>query len=349
VPNPVAVDADPRLQLLTEWLQRTLRYDFTIAVASADASFRRYFRVTPRSSDAPIAGTLIAMDAPPAKENLAPYLQVANLLVAAGVNAPKVLERELEQGFLLISDLGSRTYLAELNESQTDAARADALYSDALDALLQMQRIAIGSGFPSYDSASLQREMQLFIDWYLGKHLGRTLSPAAQSALQAAFAELIRSALAQPQVFVHRDYHSRNLMAVRTDPGSSLGNRNPGVLDFQDAVVGPVTYDLVSLLRDCYVAWPLARVHGWALAYRERAHAAGIDVGSDPQLFLRWFDLMGVQRHLKAVGIFARLWHRDGKSGYLGDVPRTLAYIRQVLPQYPELEPLARIVNDLPA
>ena len=343
MPNPVAIDADPRLKLLTEWLQRTLRHDFSIAVASADASFRRYFRVTPRGGDA--ASTLIAMDAPPDKENLAPYLQVAELLVAAGVNAPKVLSRELQQGFLLISDLGSRTYLAELNESQAlqDAMRIDALYSDALDALLQMQRIAIGSALAPYSSALLQREMQLFVDWYLGKHLGRTLSTAAQSALQSAFAQLTASALAQPQVFVHRDYHSRNLMALRADR-----TRNPGVLDFQDAVVGPVTYDLVSLLRDCYVAWPLARVHGWAFTYWERARAAGIEVGADRQQFLRWFDLMGVQRHLKAVGIFARLWHRDGKPGYLGDVPRTLGYIRQVLPQYPELAPLARIVDDLP-
>jgi len=332
--DPAINRADERLQLLATWARSILATDdLRISVASADASFRRYFRVHSPS------GTWIVMDAPPAQENVEPYIAIARMLVAAGVNAPIVHAQDLASGFLLLSDLGDRTYLMDLSNGQ----RSEELYRDALGALVRMQ-LGCEPGtrdLPPYDAALLKREMELFPDWLLDKHFGITLDAATRAKLDDAFAILIETALDQPRVFVHRDYHSRNLMVIEDERRGA----NPGVLDFQDAVHGPVTYDLVSLLRDCYIAWPLERVHAWLRDYRILAAQGGIDVGASEQQFLRWFDLMGVQRHLKASGIFARLWHRDGKRGYLNDIPRTLDYIRAVLPTYPELHFIAPLLE----
>jgi N-acetylmuramate 1-kinase len=324
---------DRRLEQLQQWLSVLFgSRDFSVAPASADASFRRYFRVTRNEQ------TWIAMDAPPEKENIEPYIRVANMLVATGVNAPHILETNLAEGFLLNSDLGGRTYLAEID----GGGDADRLYHDAMDALVQIQANGREHAvqLPPYDEALLRREMSLFPEWFCGKHLQLSLDAATTASLERVVDALVAEALAQPRVFVHRDYHSRNLMVG----GGRLG-ANPGILDFQDAVYGPVTYDLVSLLRDCYVAWPIERVHGWVARFREVAKAAGVDTGSDQKAFLRWFDFMGVQRHLKAIGIFARLWHRDGKPGYLKDIPRTLNYVRVVSGSYPELQFLRELID----
>ena len=325
--------SDARLAALRDWLRGLPGLaGATLAPASADASFRRYFRVT-----APDGANFIAMDAPPGREDLGPFLDVTERLLAAGLRVPRVHARDLAQGFLLLDDLGRTHYLQAL-----DDASADRLYGAAMDALLALQG-ADDAGLPPFDAALLDTEMALFRDWFLGEHLGLALDEADRAALEAVAGALIDNALAQPQVFVHRDYHSRNLMVTGPD--------GPGIIDHQDAVTGPLTYDLVSLLRDCYIAWPAARVRGWALDFRRRLLAAGrLDPAVDEATFLRWFDLMGVQRHLKAIGIFARLCHRDGKPGYLNDIPRTLGYLRQVAPQYPETRPLAALIErlDLP-
>lgn len=294
--------------------------------ASSDASFRSYFRVTtPR-------GPVILMDAPPDREDSRPFVDVAERLRECGVNAPRILASDLEEGFLLLSDLGDDCYLACLDENS-----ADALYDDAITALVAIQRHGRTEGLPAYDEAALRREMALFPDWLLERHLGLDTS-AVRTELEAAMDALVAAALEQPRVFVHRDYHSRNLMRTPHD--------NPGILDFQDAVTGPITYDLVSLLRDCYIAWPGARIDAWIERYRERASAAGLGV-ADGTRFRRWFDLMGVQRHLKASGIFARLYHRDGKPGYLADIPRTWHYIAEQLDRYDDLRPLAVVAERL--
>jgi aminoglycoside/choline kinase family phosphotransferase len=321
---------DPRLALLRQWLEEGLGWQGSgLAPASADASFRRYFRVTRPD------GTFVAMDAPPDKEDVGPYLKVAGMLAETGVNAPRVLARNAQDGFLLLTDLGSVTYLAAL----ADRSLADRLYEDAIEALVRIQArgAAHAAELPPYDEKLLRFEMSLFPDWLLARHLGLELSAAERKMLAESFDRLVAAALEQPRVFVHRDYHSRNLMVCE--------DSNPGILDFQDAVQGPVTYDLVSLLRDCYVAWPQERVVGWALEFWARARAAGVDAGDDEETFLRWFDLMGVQRHLKASGIFARLWHRDGKPGYLPDVPRTLAYIEQACARHAEFAALGELVR----
>ncbi len=278
------------------------------------------------------------MDAPPDKENMEPYVRIANMLVAIGVNAPHILETNFAGGFLLNSDLGSRTYLMEIDAG----GDADRLYHDAMDALVQIQANGRtqAAELPPYDEVLLRREMGLFPEWFCGRHLGLVLDEADQDAMDEVLDVLVTEALAQPRVFVHRDYHSRNLMV-----GGGRCGPTPGILDFQDAVCGPISYDLVSLLRDCYVAWPIDRVHGWVGRFREVARAAGIDTGKDQSAFLRWFDLMGVQRHLKAIGIFARLWHRDGKPGYLKDIPRTLNYVRVVSSSYPELAWLRELID----
>ena len=327
---------DPRLALLRHWLEDGLGWhEADLAAASADASFRRYFRVTRPQ------GSCIAMDAPPDKENVEPYLAVAGMLAEIGVNAPRVLARNAGDGFLLLTDLGSVTYLTEL----ADRRRAGALYADAIAALVRIQARGAGHAtrLPPYDEKLLRFEMSLFTDWLLGRHLGLVLGEAETSSLAAAFDLLVANALAQPRVFVHRDYHSRNLMVCEGE--------NPGILDFQDAVHGPLTYDLVSLLRDCYIDWPQVLVVEWALEFRQQAAAAGLDAGADDGQFLRWLDLMGIQRHLKASGIFARLWHRDGKSGYLPDVPRTLGYVEQACARHADLAALGALVRDraLPA
>jgi aminoglycoside/choline kinase family phosphotransferase len=316
-----------RVQQLTDWLKRRAGLGaFEIEPASSDASFRRYFRVRHAG------GTLIAMDAPPAREDSGPYVAVARAFGALGLNVPEILEADLEQGFLLLSDLGTRLYLDELNE-----ATVERLYGDALGALVVLQ--ACGPGqctLPAYDESRLLAEMDLFRQWYLRRHRGLQLTDAQDRALDGVFQLLAHSALEQPRVAVHRDYHSRNLLVTE--------RHNPGIVDFQDAVMGPVTYDLVSLLRDCYIDWPRPRVEEWALGYHDLALQSGILREGDEERFLRWFDLMGVQRHLKAAGIFARLNYRDGKPGYLADIPRTLGYVQEVTGRYPQLQPLLELL-----
>jgi aminoglycoside/choline kinase family phosphotransferase len=322
---------DSRLEALKDWVGKVLALtEYEVRPASADASFRRYFRVLSPGA------TYIVMDAPPGKEDLRPYLEVARHFLHLGLNVPEVLEQDLERGFLLLTDLGQQMYLPQLN-----ADTVERLYGDALGALVVLQAgIFTDSTFlPPYDAALLQRELELFREWYLGRHLGLALSPAQHALLDRTFDALMRSALAQPPVWVHRDYHSRNLMVT--------AENNPGILDFQDAVRGPATYDLVSLLRDCYIAWPRAQVEDWALGYQVLARQSGLPVCEDESQFLREFDMMGVQRHLKATGIFARLNHRDGKPGYLQDIPRTLGYVLEVSGRHPELHGLHGLLVEL--
>lgn len=317
-----------RLEQLNHWLTNTLGLPaYEITPASSDASFRRYFRISFGGE------TLIVMDAPPDKEDSHPFVAIGRQLFAIGLNVPEILAEDLEQGFLLLSDLGSQQYLSALNEGTVDR-----LYGDAMGALAVLQTSGPGSdALPPYDEALLRREMDLFSDWYLGRHLGLELSGREQAVLGEVFDLLVQNAMEQPQVSVHRDYHSRNLM---------VSAHNPGILDFQDAVYGPVTYDLVSLLRDCYVAWPRQQVEQWVLGYHDIAIDHGILRGPQEEQFLRWFDLMGVQRHLKASGIFARLNHRDGKPGYLNDIPRTLGYVAEVSGRYPELRPFLQLLEE---
>jgi aminoglycoside/choline kinase family phosphotransferase len=321
--------SDSRLADLTRWVFDDLGFAGSrIEPASVDASFRRYFRVT-RGED-----TYIVMDAPPEKESLGPFLNVANILLGMGLNAPVVLAKDPKRGLLLLSDLGKRQYLDELD---TDEA-ADRLYMDALGALCTMQTAdnAMARDLPSYGRALLMREMELMPEWFLRRHLGLQISAAERGMLDRLFETLAQSALAQPATFVHRDYHSRNLLVT-------AGN-NPGILDFQDAVWGPVTYDLVSLLKDCYVAWPAPRVSAWALQYRERLLAKGFPLGLPENEFIRGFDLVGLQRHIKVLGIFARLYYRDGKAQYLKDLPRVLRYTRDAAATYAETAEFAGFI-----
>ncbi len=330
---------DARLAALSAWLSGVLPAPAAaLAPASEDASFRRYFRVTltesvtvPGRQDR--AMTLIAMDAPPPQENCGPYVAVARLLTASGVHAPAILAADLDRGFLLLTDLGTRTYLGAL-----DPASATALYGDACAALVRWQLSSREGALPPYDRTLLQRELDLFPDWYIAKHLGATLTAAQRTTLDQAFEKILANNLGQPAVFVHRDYHSRNLMV--TDP-------NPGVLDFQDAVYGPVTYDLVSLLRDAYIEWDEERQIDWAVRYWQSARAAGLPVGGDFAEFWRDFEWMGVQRQLKVLGIFARLFHRDGKDGYLKEMPRVMGYLRGACARYRDLAPLLRLLDAL--
>ena len=322
---------DARLALLHDWVSGRLGlHPQTIAPASSDASFRRYFRISEAGG-----GTFVVMDAPPGKEDVRPYLKVSNLLEHIGVHVPHVHEQDIEQGFLLLEDLGSTLYLARLNAGDDP----DRLYGDALSALaqIQVQGRDVAAELAPYDREALLREMSLMPEWFCAKHLGLAHSAAEQATVAAAFEFLITEALAQPKVFVHRDYHSRNLMVT--------GARNPGVIDFQDAVCGPIGYDLVSLLKDCYICWPRERVERWVSGYRARIVASGGPAGRDEREFLRWFDLIGVQRHIKVLGIFARLWYRDGKNGYLKDLPLTLEYVRDTCKRYPELADLSQLLE----
>lgn len=316
-----------RRALLERWLTTTLGSgERTLAPASGDASFRRYWRVGEGGR------SYVAMDAPPGQEDIGRFVRIAERFRALGLNTPAICAQDAGQGFLLLGDLGTRLYLDELDERN-----ADRLYGDALGALVVIQACGPLDGLPDYDGPFLRRELALFREWLLGRHLGLALSPAEDAALDRAFDYLVTRALEQPRVCVHRDFHSRNLMV--TDPPS------PGILDFQDAVVGPVTYDLVSLLRDCYIAWPRERVEEWAWGYFHLAVQSGILRRGHEDRFLPWFDLMGIQRHLKASGIFARLLIRDGKSGYLADIPRTLGYVVEVAAAYPELGALAELIR----
>jgi len=330
---PPAAVSDDRLAALAAFAASTIGTPaFGLTPASEDASFRRYFRITP---GAPWRGhaTLIAMDAPPPREDCRPFVHVAQLLATAGVHAPAVLAQDLASGFLLLSDLGDRTYLRAL-----DATTASDLYSAATDALIRWQASTRGGELPPYDEALLMRELELFPDWYVKRHLGREITASQATTLRKAFRAILDNNLAQPVVFVHRDYHSRNLM---------VSTPNPGVLDFQDAVCGPVTYDLVSLLRDAYVAWDEEQQIDWAVRYWERARAAALPVNADFGAFWRDFEWMGVQRQLKVLGIFARLAHRDGKRGYLDDMPRVMAYLRGACARYGALNPLLALLDEL--
>ena len=323
---------DRKLQL-TSWLDVTLNQTFTVTTASADASFRRYFRVHLAN---PYLGysTLIAMDAPPLHENCTPFVKVAQLLLDADLNVPKIIAQDLTQGFLLLTDLGDDTYLSALNNDN-----AQKLYADATDALIKMQLASQADVLPNYDNALLMREMQLFPDWYISKHLGITLSAEQDEVLQNTFAVLIQNILAQAQVTVHRDYHSRNLMVT--------AEQNPGILDFQDAVHGAITYDLVSLLKDAYIEWDEEQIIDWAVRYWQPAKKAGLPVPQDFSEFYRDFEWMGAQRHIKVLGIFARLYHRDGKQAYLKDMPLVMHYLRKTCERYVELRPLLKLLNQL--
>ena len=333
----------PRTALLRDWIHEKLAPRFPgqeigLEPASADASFRRYFRVS-----LPDGGTRIVMDAPPDKEDCRPFLKVASLFGAAGVHVPEVLAQDLEQGFLLLSDLGGTTYLNALQ----DRTAAPQLYGDANSALVAIQLASRPGVLADYDRRLLDHELALFPDWYLIRHLGLTLDEQTKHTLQAAFAAILANNLRQAQVFVHRDYHSRNLMLVDGDaPSVSAGfPANPGILDFQDAVYGPLTYDLVSLYRDAYIDWPEDQELDFVIRYWEAARRAGLPVPADFHDFYRDYEWMGAQRQLKVLGIFARLCHRDGKTDYLGDMPRVLGYLRRTCQRYHELRPLARLLD----
>ena len=331
------LEHDPRLTLIRTWLTRDLDWRIgRISVASADASFRRYFRVSRGDVDpaawAPKADTLIVMDAPPGKEDIAPYLKVSSLLEQAGAHVPHVHASDTRRGFVVMEDLGNTQYLSLLKTGRG----VDKLYGDALTTLanIQVRGLHAAQQLQPYDREPLERELNLMPEWFLGKHLGLELTPEERALLTVTFEFLINEALLQPQVFVHRDFHSRNLMVLAPSVQTSGG---PGVIDFQDALRGPVGYDLVSLLKDCYISWSRERVERWLRGYRRVIGNLGANVGDSEYQFIRWFDLIGVQRHIKVLGIFCRLWHRDGKIGYLNDLPLTFEYVRDACRRYPEL------------
>lgn len=324
----------PRNEKLNAWLaQQFPNDDLEITPASADASFRRYLRLTFKDG----RPSRIVMDAPPEHEDCRPWLHVEQLLRAAGVHVPEVLAADLDQGFLLLSDLGSTTYLSVLEHPETQAA-APALYGEAVDALIAIQAASREGQLPAYDQALLRRELDLFPDWYVAKHLGLSLNETQRQTLETAFAKILANNLAQPRVTVHRDYHSRNLMVTLP---------NPGIIDFQDAVYGPITYDLVSLFRDAYISWEEDQELDWVIRYWEKARKAGLPVRENFDDFYRDYEWMGAQRQLKVLGIFARLCHRDGKDGYLKDMPRVMGYLRHTCNRYNDLRPLLRLLEEL--
>ena len=328
-------DPKERQQALTQWLRVGLNNPkLELELVSGDASFRRYFRVLHHACEA------MAVDAPPPNENCAIFIQVATAYRHAGVRVPAVLLADEVHGFMALEDFGDRLLLAELNERSRNE-----LYNKAiaeLPAIAQVTQTTAGH-LPSFDAAHIARENALFTDWLLGTHLQLELSKAEQAELDAALKHISDNALEQPQVGVHRDYHARNLMLLKDD--------SVGVIDFQDAVLGPVTYDLVSLLRDCYVEWDDDWVYSKLDEWAQLATQTGVLTVTEPKQLKRWFDLMGIQRHVKASGIFCRLCHRDGKTGYLNDVPRTLGYIARISTNYPELSTFGQWVQEkvLPA
>ncbi|HEY8888508.1 MAG TPA: phosphotransferase [Gallionella sp.] len=382
-----------RQQQLAEWLHSLFPNEqYTFAPASADASFRRYFRVTFQNHEANDGqanrreqpdmqgvaqrfGSLIVMDAPPQHEDCRPFLHIGKLFEDAGTHVPHVYAQDLEQGFLLLSDLGNTTYLQALGTGDTGTARE--LYGAATDALINIQLASRENELPPYDEALLLREMRLFPEWYIAKHLDVTLSDAQSAKLETVFARILANNLAQPRVYVHRDYHSRNLMYIEpplsnsdgtashsTKPASGqvagylpqAGERtnekgnfltSPGILDFQDAVYGPITYDLASLFKDAYIRWEEAEIIDWLVRYWEKARKAGLPVHNDFSEFYRDYEWMGVQRHLKVLGIFARLYHRDGKDGYLKDLPLVMSYLRAACARYIDLKPLLNLLDVL--
>lgn len=319
-----------RIRLLENWVKEQFpEKPFTLQPASADASFRRYFRVSFQDQ------TLIAMDAPPQQEDCTPFIQVAKILAETGVHVPKIVAQNLDQGFLLLSDLGDTTFLQALN-NQVDSA--DQLYGDAIDALIKLQLSQQVEGLPGYDEALLLKELNLFPDWYVAKHLRVVITEKQQAVLQSIFTRIIQNNIAQPSVLVHRDYHSRNLMV--TSP-------NPGIIDFQDAVMGPITYDLVSLFKDAYIRWDEERILDWMIRYWEKARKAGLPVSTDFAEFYRDFEWMGVQRHIKILGVFSRLYYRDGKENYLNDMPLVMEYLRKTCKRYRELHLLLNLLDEL--
>ena len=338
---PPTSPVDTRVDALKRWLAglpaRHGHDPATLRPASNDASFRRYFRIDTAS------GTLVAMDAPPAHEDCRPFVQAARVLGEAGLHVPVVLESDLDQGFLLLTDLGTQTLLdrlVELAGKPGAEAETDRLYRGATAALTRLQLASRPDVFPAYDRALLERELMLYPDWYVARHRGLVLSDAQRNLLRGAFESLLANNLAQPRVFVHRDYHSRNLMCT-------AGSDDPGILDFQDAVHGPITYDLVSLLRDAYVDWPEERQLDWAIRWWESARAAGLPVNADFSEFWRDVEWMGLQRHLKVLGIFARLNYRDGKDRYLADMPRVLDSVIRVASRYNAFAGLARLIDQV--
>jgi aminoglycoside/choline kinase family phosphotransferase len=315
--------ADPSAACLEFARSHLAGRPLTIEVASADASFRSYWRVRDG------AASWIVMDAPPAQEDVRPWLDIGGRLRSAGLHAPQVLAADADCGFVLMEDLGTRTYLPELND-----ASADRLYGDALDALLRMQREADAAGLPVFDATRTLPEMELFGTWFLERHLGLVASCSQWDVIENAFRLIAACADEQPRCFMHRDYHSRNLLiAGRSKASIAPALPGPGIIDFQGAMLGPVAYDLASLLRDCYIAWPIERVDAWVEAYRRQLVAAEI-IAVDGAHFRRWFDIIGLQRHIKVLGIFCRLWYRDGKSAYLADLPRVLEYVLGVARHY---------------
>ena len=317
-----------RLEALDAWLRDALGgRAFTREPASADASFRRYFRVTSEGR------TWVAMDAPADREDCRPFVRVASLMRAAGVHVPDVVAQDLAQGFLLLTDLGRQTYLQAF-----DGGNTDRLFRDAIRALVDWQAASREGELPPYDEALLRRELSLFPDWYVGRHLGVELDRAEREDLEAVFRRILASNLAQPRVYVHRDFMPRNLMV--SDP-------NPGVLDFQDAVHGPIAYDIASLYRDAFVSWEEDRVLDGTIRYWEAARKRGLPVRADFADFWRDVEWMGLQRHLKVLGIFARIHYRDAKPGYLDDTPRFVGYVRHACARYAELAPLARLLDRL--
>ncbi|HEX5362662.1 MAG TPA: phosphotransferase [Gallionella sp.] len=360
-----------RQQELTEWLQSQFPDNgFTLAPASADASFRRYFRVSFADGR-----TLIAMDAPPQHEDCRPFVHIAKLFEEAGTHVPHIHAQNLEQGFLLLSDLGNVTYAQALSDG--DIGNARKLYGAATDALIKIQLASRADELPPYDEALLRRELNLFPEWYIGKHLGVTLTEKQSAKLEECFSRIVANNLAQPRVYVHRDYHSRNLMYIESPLSNSDGTTShstkpasvqvagylpqvgeeanekanflssPGILDFQDAVYGPITYDLASLFKDAYIGWEENSIIDWLILYWEKARRAGLPVHDDFGELYRDYEWMGVQRHIKVLGIFARLSHRDGKDGYLKDMPLVMKYLRAACERYIDLKPLLNLLEEL--
>lgn len=320
-----------RQKQITTWLKAQWPgRHFTLAPASADASFRRYFRATLDDGS-----TWVIMDAPPANEDVRPWLNVQQLFQAAGSHVPSVLAQDLERGFLLLSDLGNATYLQAL-----DADNAAPLYADAITALVKIQSASRSGVLPEYDKALLRRELDLFPEWFLSRHHQMAVADNERQSLETVFERILAVNLGEPRVFVHRDYHSRNLMYV-TQPGAG----NPGIVDFQDAVYGPISYDMVSLLKDAYIEWDEDLALDWLVRYWESARKAGLPVAADFGDFFRDYEWMGVQRHIKILGIFARLYHRDGKDAYLKDLPLVARYLRKACERYSELSPLRKLLD----
>jgi N-acetylmuramate 1-kinase len=343
LPDP---NVDARLDQAIAWLERAApgRWQ-SIGFASQDAGFRRYFRVTSANESA------IVMDAPPDRENVSHFLNVLWLLEGGGVNVPRLYASDAEQGFLLLGDFGTTTYLGALSELRPeDDATRNLLFHDAIDALVRIQQIDPGKAktkLGEYHARLLRREIDLFPDWYLGTHLKLELTDDEKNGLERVYATLIASAVAQPSVLVHRDYMPRNLMSLRDgqrNPGADL-RTNPGVLDFQDAVTGPISYDIVCLMRDAFVSWEEPQVIDWTVRYWERAKKVGLPVRADFSEFYREFEWMGLQRHLKVMGIFCRINHRDGKPKYIADLPRFVRYVRAVAERYEAFAPLLRLFD----